>query len=85
LNLVNRKMAEASTTYVYNVGMTCDGCKGAVTRILNKVEGISSFDANVAEKKVTIVGNINPDDVLAKLKKWGDASGKVVEYVGTAQ
>lgn len=77
--------ASAETVYLYKVGMTCNGCKGAVTRILNKQSGITSFDADVEAKTVTIKGNINTEEVLAALKKWGDASGKVVEYVGTKE
>lgn len=40
--------------------MTCDGCKGAVTRILSKVDGVQSFTADVANKTVTVTGNANP-------------------------
>jgi copper chaperone len=74
-------MSDAS--YVYHVGMTCDGCKGAVSRILAKIPEISSFDADVAAQRVVVRGeNVDPQLVLEKLAKWANASGKSLEFKG---
>jgi copper chaperone CopZ len=46
----------AQPAHLFQVGMTCNGCKGAVTRILTGMPGVESFDANVEKKEVTVVG-----------------------------
>jgi copper chaperone CopZ len=78
--------------------MTCEGCSGAVKRILGKIEGIlhshkyfhcvtilgvSSIDANMETNVVTVIcqENINEQDLLAALQKWGTASGKSVALI----
>jgi len=67
----------------FKIGMTCGGCSGAVTRILSKVEGVSSVDANVETKavKVTCDDAVSSDVLLASLMKWAESSGKTVEFV----
>ncbi len=68
--------------FEFKVGMTCDGCKGAVSRILGKIPQVSSFEADVEAQRVTVKGTsgqLDPDLVLDKLSKWGTAAGKHVE------
>ena len=67
----------------FKVGMTCGGCSGAVTRILSKIEGVSSVDANVETKvvKVTCDDAVSSDILLSSLRKWSESSGKSVEFV----
>jgi len=67
----------------FKVGMTCGGCSGAVTRILSKIEGVESIDANVEAKsvKVTCEDQVNEDTLLEALMKWSTSSGKSVELV----
>ena len=36
--------------YELEVGMTCEGCSGAVERILGKVDGINSVSCNIEAK-----------------------------------
>ena len=64
----------------FRVGMTCNGCANAVTRILNKQAGVSDVKCDVEGKIVTLQsdGTTSPEDLCAALKKWGDASGKEV-------
>lgn len=59
--------------------MTCEGCSGAVKRILGKIEGVSAVETDVQAKRVVVTGTAAPEAMLAALKKWGDASGKQVE------
>lgn len=68
---------------VFNVGMTCEGCSGAVTRILKRVEGVENIDCNIEEKRVTVScdDEVDAQAMLEKLLKWGEASGKSVELV----
>lgn len=63
----------------FTVGMTCEGCSGAVKRILGKIEGVSAVETDVQAKRVVVTGTAAPEAMLAALKKWGDASGKQVE------
>lgn len=60
--------------------MTCEGCSGAVERILNrlKTSGVDSFNIQLAEKKVTITSTLPVDQLTETLKK----SGKEVTYLG---
>lgn len=58
-----RQQTMGDHTLLFNVGMTCGGCKGAVTRIVSKLDGVTSFDADVANQKLTIVGTVSKDVV----------------------
>ncbi|XP_073099866.1 copper transport protein ATX1-like [Elaeis guineensis] len=58
-------------TVVLRVGMTCEGCVGAVKRVLGRMEGVESFDVDLQEQKVTVKGNVKPDAVLQTVSKTG--------------
>uniref|UniRef100_A0A0R0L378 HMA domain-containing protein n=1 Tax=Glycine max TaxID=3847 RepID=A0A0R0L378_SOYBN len=58
-------------TVVLKVGMSCQGCAGAVNRVLGKMEGVESFDIDLKEQKVTVKGNVEPDEVLQAVSKSG--------------
>ncbi|KAL3520867.1 hypothetical protein ACH5RR_019016 [Cinchona calisaya] len=58
-------------TVVLKVGMTCQGCVGAVNRVLGKMEGVESFDIDLKEQKVTVKGNVKPEAVLQTVSKTG--------------
>ncbi|XP_010522335.1 PREDICTED: copper transport protein ATX1-like [Tarenaya hassleriana] len=60
-----------SKTVVLKVGMSCQGCVGAVNRVLGKMEGVESFDINLKEQKVTVNGNVEPGAVLETVSKTG--------------
>uniref|UniRef100_A0A0G4I6W7 HMA domain-containing protein n=1 Tax=Chromera velia CCMP2878 TaxID=1169474 RepID=A0A0G4I6W7_9ALVE len=72
-----------STKVEFKAGMTCEGCSGAVTRILKKVEGVQDIQCDIEGKKVVVTGtNLDADLMLQKLKAWGDAAGKEVALEG---
>ncbi|KAI4352588.1 hypothetical protein L6164_006825 [Bauhinia variegata] len=58
-------------TVVLKVGMSCQGCVGAVQRVLGKLEGVESFDIDLKEQKVTVKGNVQPETVLQTVSKTG--------------
>uniref|UniRef100_A0A5B6ZYM0 HMA domain-containing protein n=1 Tax=Davidia involucrata TaxID=16924 RepID=A0A5B6ZYM0_DAVIN len=60
-----------SQTVVLKVGMSCGGCSGAVKRVLDKMEGVESFDIDLKEQKVTVKGNVQPEAVLQTVSKTG--------------
>ncbi|XP_078157241.1 copper transport protein ATX1-like [Carex rostrata] len=58
-------------TVVLKVAMSCQGCAGAVQRALTKMQGVDSFNVDLKEQKVTVIGNIKPDDVFQTVSKTG--------------
>ncbi|KAK4886202.1 hypothetical protein RN001_002473 [Aquatica leii] len=73
-------MSEAQV-HEYNVKMTCDGCSGAVQRVLSKFEGkgIDKIDINLVEQIVKVTSTLSPDEILKMIQK----TGKEVKYVKT--
>nr|CAB3449925.1 unnamed protein product [Digitaria exilis] len=63
-------------TVVLKVAMSCEGCAGAVRRVLTKMEGVETFDIDLKEQKVTVKGNVKPEDVFQTVSK----SGKKTSY-----
>ncbi|PPR08085.1 hypothetical protein CVT24_010546 [Panaeolus cyanescens] len=55
--------------------MTCGGCSGAITRVLDKAkangDGVSSFEVSLEKQEVLVNGTIEYEELLAKLKKTG--------------
>ncbi|CAN6991752.1 unnamed protein product [Brassica oleracea var. botrytis] len=60
-----------SQTVVLKVAMPCEGCVGAVKRVLGKMQGVESFDVDLKEQKVTVKGNVEPEAVLQTVSKTG--------------
>uniref|UniRef100_A0A7N0RHS5 HMA domain-containing protein n=2 Tax=Kalanchoe fedtschenkoi TaxID=63787 RepID=A0A7N0RHS5_KALFE len=58
-------------TVTLKVGMTCQGCVGAVKRVLGKMQGVESFDVDIDQQKVTVIGNVLPESVLQTVSKTG--------------
>ncbi|XP_074305454.1 copper transport protein ATX1-like [Silene latifolia] len=60
-----------SEIVVLKVKISCTGCSGAVKRVLDKMEGVESYDINMEEQKVTVKGNIKSEAVLETVSKTG--------------
>eukprot|EP01083_Nonionella_stella_P156925 508729_1 len=85
---VTEQTLPVANTVVFDVQMACGGCSGAVTRILKKMDGVLTIDANLETQKVTVEtaeGGPAPEDMLIALKKWGDNANKKVELVSTGE
>ncbi|XP_049441247.1 copper transport protein ATOX1 [Epinephelus fuscoguttatus] len=65
------------TKHEFEVEMTCEGCSGAVTKILNKL-GVETFEIDLPKKLVWIESDKDVKVLEEALKK----SGKEVKYVG---
>ncbi|CAA0814377.1 Copper transport protein ATX1 [Striga hermonthica] len=63
-----------SQTVELKVAMSCQGCVGAVKRVLGKTEGVESFDIDFEKQKVTVKGNVEPEAVLKAVSKTGKAT-----------
>ncbi|CEO97544.1 HMA domain-containing protein [Plasmodiophora brassicae] len=65
----------------FRVGMTCGGCKNAVTRIMSKTDGVTSFDVDVDQKLLVVRGTASQKDIYDKLSKWAATTGKEVTFL----
>ena len=77
----NTLIVSKNTTLIYifavqqtnfKVGMTCEGCSGAVKRILGKIPGVESIEASVEEKSV-VIGHteaVTREQLNEALQKW---------------
>ncbi|XP_028315772.1 copper transport protein ATOX1 [Gouania willdenowi] len=66
------------TKHEFEVNMTCEGCSGAVSRVLNKLGGVQ-FEIDLPRKLVVIDSDKDVEVLLETLKKCG----KEVKYIGT--
>ncbi|KAI9428938.1 hypothetical protein H4582DRAFT_1814179 [Lactarius indigo] len=76
LCLTNRLLIliQAEHTYKFDVKMTCGGCSGAVTRVLEKAKtsgGVSEFNVDLATQEVLVKGTMPYDDVHSIISKTG--------------
>ncbi|KAJ3761484.1 hypothetical protein F5880DRAFT_1466768, partial [Lentinula raphanica] len=61
----------ATHKYKYDVKMTCSGCSGAVTRVLDKAKRVVDFSVDLETQEVIVESTLPYDDILAKIKKTG--------------
>ncbi|XP_058728265.1 copper transport protein ATX1-like [Vicia villosa] len=69
----------SSQTVVLKVAMSCQGCSGAVKRVLEKLPGVESFDIDMKEQKVTVKGNVKAEEVYETVSKTGKKTAFWVE------
>ncbi|XP_056140471.1 copper transport protein ATOX1 [Lampris incognitus] len=67
------------TKHEFEVAMTCEGCSGAVSRVLGKLGGDVKFEIDLPKKLVWIESDKDVDFLMDTLKKCG----KDVKYNGT--
>lgn len=60
--------------------MTCEGCSGAVERVLNRLkgQGVENILISLPDQKVTVTSTLSADQLLVVIKK----TGKKTSYVG---
>ena len=60
--------------------MTCEGCSGAVERVLNRLkgQGVENIVISLPDQKVTVTSTLSADHLLEVIKK----TGKKTSYVG---
>uniref|UniRef100_A0A0E0JKQ8 HMA domain-containing protein n=1 Tax=Oryza punctata TaxID=4537 RepID=A0A0E0JKQ8_ORYPU len=56
-------------TVALKVSMHCHCCARKVEKQISKMEGVVSFKVELENKKVTVVGNVNPMEVLESICK----------------
>ncbi|KAG8077272.1 hypothetical protein GUJ93_ZPchr0007g3938 [Zizania palustris] len=62
-------LKEPNTVVALMVSMHCHGCARKVEKQISKMEGMVSFKVELESKKVTVVGNVNPMEVLESISK----------------
>jgi len=50
----HNKTAMSEHTYKFNVAMSCGGCSGAITRVLNKLDGKYTFAPTSGTKRASL-------------------------------
>ncbi|XP_052146869.1 protein SODIUM POTASSIUM ROOT DEFECTIVE 2 [Oryza glaberrima] len=51
------------------VSMHCYGCAKKVQKHISKMDGVTSFEVDLESKKVVVIGDITPYEVLASVSK----------------
>ncbi|CAO3684459.1 unnamed protein product [Umbelopsis vinacea] len=59
--------------YKFNVAMSCSGCSNAVSRALNKLNGVQNVNCNLDTQLVTVDTTLPKETVLAAIEKTGKA------------
>ncbi|XP_055834428.1 protein SODIUM POTASSIUM ROOT DEFECTIVE 2 [Solanum dulcamara] len=55
------------------VSIHCKGCEGKVRKHISRMEGVKSFNIDLASKKVTVIGDVTPLGVLTSISKVKNA------------
>ncbi|XP_059490624.1 copper transport protein ATOX1 [Neocloeon triangulifer] len=65
----------------FTVEMTCEGCSGAVERVLGKLKdkGVEKVEISLEKQQVLVTSSIDADSLLETIKK----TGKTTAYVGS--
>lgn len=61
--------------------MSCQGCAGACTRILKRIDGVETVETDLPNQLVTVgsTERVDPHVMLEALKQWATAANKTVE------
>ncbi|XP_011307711.1 copper transport protein ATOX1 [Fopius arisanus] len=68
----------ATKIHEFNVEMTCEGCSGAVKRVLGNKSGIEDVKIDLEGKKVFVTSALPSDEILECIKK----TGKSTSFIG---
>ncbi|XP_062232629.1 protein SODIUM POTASSIUM ROOT DEFECTIVE 2-like [Phragmites australis] len=56
-------------TVELRVSMHCNGCARKVQKHISKMEGVTSFEVDLESKKVVVMGDVTPFEVLQSVSK----------------
>ncbi|TDL24792.1 hypothetical protein BD410DRAFT_801555 [Rickenella mellea] len=73
--IIKAESAPVEHKYLFEVVMSCDGCSGAINRVLNsdaaKKQGVTSAVITREKQEVLVTGWISYEDVEEKIRKTG--------------
>jgi copper chaperone CopZ len=52
-------------------GMTCDGCKNAVERVVRRIQGVTAATVQLAEGRLVVEGAAARDEVVKAIERAG--------------
>ncbi|CAB3379601.1 Hypothetical predicted protein [Cloeon dipterum] len=60
----------------FTVEMTCEGCSGAVERVLGKLKdkGVDKVEISLEKQQVLVTSSLDADSLLETIKKTGKAT-----------
>ncbi|KAI8868236.1 hypothetical protein GQ42DRAFT_164267 [Ramicandelaber brevisporus] len=68
------------SVFKYQVAMSCGGCAGAVTRAINKLDGVSKLDVSLENQLVTVESDsLTYDTILETIKKTGKSVTEIAQ------
>ncbi|XP_047979485.1 heavy metal-associated isoprenylated plant protein 19-like [Salvia hispanica] len=76
--MANHTRADKVVKAEYMITMDCNACARRVAKAISKLKGVEKFMTGMTDDRVVVIGRINPEKVLKKLKK---KMGKKVELV----
>jgi Cu+-exporting ATPase len=80
------QVAETSSVELVIGGMTCASCAARIEKKLNKLDGVSATVNYATEKaKVTYVGTVSPQDLVATIEATGYTAALPVPKVSSAK
>lgn len=63
--------SEPSRTVLSITGMTCGGCVNTVTRVLQRVPGVTRAEVDLASERARVEGAARPADLVAAAEGAG--------------
>ncbi|KAJ8949799.1 hypothetical protein NQ318_000497 [Aromia moschata] len=65
----------------FKVTMTCEGCSGAVNKVLGKMKdkGVEDIEISLKDQRVKVTTSLPPNEILEAIKK----TGKEVEFISS--
>nr|XP_016432471.1 PREDICTED: uncharacterized protein LOC107759109 isoform X2 [Nicotiana tabacum] len=67
------KPPPANQVVVLRVSLHCKGCERKMRKHISRMQGVTSFNIDFADKKVTVIGDVTPLGVLASISKVKNA------------
>lgn len=71
--LLNSKLEQeaacTSQIVVLQASIHCQGCARRVKKILSNLQGVNTYHVDMEQQKVTVIGNVCPDNVLQSVNK----------------
>ncbi|KAH7446788.1 hypothetical protein KP509_01G076000 [Ceratopteris richardii] len=71
-------------TVVVKVDMRSDRCVKRVAKCLQAMGSVNDYDVNLASKKVTVSGRVNPIKLIKRLKKKSGLHSEIWTEIGLA-